>query len=135
MPNSLVIEATQGNLHTVIDFIDEELEALDCPMKAQTQIDLCAEEIFINIASYAYPDGNGMAEIAVEPVDSGVAITFIDSGTPYNPLEKADPDITLDAESRAIGGLGIFIVKKVIDKAEYAYEGGKNKLKLTKMFK
>ncbi len=135
MPNSLVIEATQGNLHTVIDFIDEELEALDCPMKAQTQIDLCAEEIFINIASYAYPDGNGMAEIAVEPVDSGVAITFIDSGMPYNPLEKADPDITLDAESRAIGGLGIFIVKKVMDKAEYAYEDGKNKLKLTKMFK
>ena len=124
----ITLEAKVDNLNTVLSAVDEELEKADCTMKAQMAIDVAVEEIFVNIASYAYGDATGDATIIID-VDAGssmATITFIDSGTPYNPLEKPDPDVTLSAAERQIGGLGIFIVKKSMDDVIYKHEDGKN---------
>ena len=121
----LVIEAKTGNLDAVLDFVGAELEAAECPVKLQTQIAIAVEEVFVNIAHYAYNPEVGGAVIRVA-VDDEVTIEFEDSGRPYNPLEKDDPDITIGAEEREIGGLGIFMVKKIMDAAEYRNEAGKN---------
>ena len=103
-------------------------------MKAQTQIEIAVEEIFINIASYAYAPDKGMATVRVEVSGDPVAvtITFVDHGVPYDPLAKEDPDVTLSAEERGIGGLGIFMTKKLMDDVAYEYKDGKNTLTLKK---
>ena len=135
--SELRIEATKENLDDVLMFIDEELEKLDCSMKVQMQIDLSVEEIFINIASYAYFPDTGMAFISFESENGGstVLISFTDTGVPYNPLEKEDPDITLTSEERQVGGLGIFLVKKNMDEVYYKYENGNNVLTMKKKIK
>jgi anti-sigma regulatory factor (Ser/Thr protein kinase) len=130
----LKTEALKENLPEVIAFLDEQLEAADCPMKLQMKLDIAVEEIFVNIANYAYPDGTGTAVMQVEMLSDPptVEITFIDSGVPYDPLAKPDPDITLSANERQIGGLGIFMVKKSMDDMKYQYLDGKNILTLIK---
>ena len=130
----LTIKATVDNLNNVLAFIDEELEKLDCPMKVQMQIDVAVEEIFVNIASYAYIPDIGDATIKMEPVSdsNAVSITFFDSGVPYDPLAKPDPDVTLSAAERQIGGLGIYMVKKSMDDMKYQYQDGQNILTLVK---
>ena len=131
--DELVVEAAVENLPTVQAYIEERLEAADCPMKAQMQISLAAEEIFVNIANYAYNPGKGKAIVRVEvSSEPAVIITFMDNGKPYDPLAKEDPDITLSAEERAIGGLGIFLTKKTMDDVSYEYKNGQNILKLKK---
>ncbi len=129
---TLEIKATVENLDTVIAFIDEQLEAADCPMKTQMQIELAVEEIFVNIAHYAYAPETGMAVISVDISGGRAVITFEDSGIPYDPLAKPDPDTTLAAEDRGVGGLGIFMVKKSMDDVIYEYREGKNILTLVK---
>ena len=140
-----VIEAKIENLDTVKDFIAVELETFDCPLKLQTQLALVVEEIFVNIAYYAYshdivashplrersPAKVGKVAIRIG-IDDEVTIEFEDCGKPYNPLEKEDPDITRDAESREIGGLGILLVKKMTDAVKYRYEDNKNILIIKK---
>ena len=127
------IPAKTENLSQVISYIDETLENADCPMKVQMQIELSVEELFTNIASYAYADGKGDVDIAASVSPDGIAsVTFIDSGVPYDPLKKQDPDITLSAENRQIGGLGIFLVKKNMDTVDYRYTNGQNCLTVTK---
>jgi anti-sigma regulatory factor (Ser/Thr protein kinase) len=130
----ITVKAVRENLAEVLGFIEAELEQADCPIKAQMQTGVAAEEIFVNIASYAYLDGAGSAtvrmEITGEPKTA--VITFIDSGIPYDPLAKPDPDVTLSAEERGIGGLGIFMTKKLMDEVTYAYKGGHNILTLKK---
>ena len=130
----LKIDATIQNLDEVLAFLDGELEAMECGMKEQIQLDVAVEEIFVNIASYAYTDGTGTANIRIEysEEDSTLSITFKDRGIPYNPLEKEDPDVTLSAEERGIGGLGIYMVKKSMDDVIYRYENGYNTLTLVK---
>ena len=130
----LNITATVENIDTVTDFVNELLEALDCPMKAQMQIDIAIDELFGNIAHYAYNPEVGDATVRVEVIESplAVVITFIDKGVPYDPLAKADPDTTLSAEERAIGGLGIFMVKKTMDEITYEYKDGQNILAIKK---
>ena len=130
----LVLEARRDNLNEVLGCVDEELEKLDCPIKTQMTIDIAVEEIYINIASYAYRPGTGNAVIRIEVEDDPMAVmlTFIDSGMPYNPLDKEDPDITLAAEDRQIGGLGIFMVKKSMDDVTYEYKDGKNNFTIKK---
>lgn len=134
MEKELTIAATVENIETVTDFINEQLESLDCSMKIQMQIDIAIDEIFGNIAHYAYSPGNGEATVRVEfekePLTA--VITFIDSGIPYDPLKKDDPDITLSAEERDIGGLGIYMVKKSMDDVIYEYRDGKNILSVKK---
>ena len=130
----LNIAATVENIEAVTDFVNAQLEALDCPMKAQMQIDIAIDELFGNIAHYAYHPEVGDATVRVEVQEDPVAviITFIDGGVPYDPLAAADPDITLSAEERAIGGLGIFMVKKTMDEITYRYENGSNILSIRK---
>jgi len=130
----LKIQALVEKLPEVAEFVDIELEKLDCNMKVQMQIDVAVEEIFVNVANYAYQPDVGDATIIFDTVDDGktVSITFKDSGVPYNPLEKEDPDITLSGEQRPIGGLGIFMVKKSMDKVLYEHKDGQNVLTLLK---
>lgn len=143
MKKTFECEAKIDNLQKVMGFVEEELEAQDWDMARIMQISLAVEEIFANIAHYAYgkldeggkpiPDsGTGPMELDLEADKGQVFITFKDKGVPYNPLEKEDPDITLSAEEREIGGLGIFMVKKTMDEVSYNHEDGKNILTLMK---
>ena len=119
----LKVTANISELDQVLSFADAILEELECPMKVQMQIDIAIEEIFVNIAHYAYPDGEGEAVIEVETDDNAnsVKITFIDQGIPYDPTAKPDPDVTLSAEERQIGGLGIYMVKKSDRRTRYLH--------------
>ncbi|MCR4901515.1 MAG: ATP-binding protein [Butyrivibrio sp.] len=130
----LKLEAKVDNLSKVLEFIDSELENLDCPVKIQMQIDIAVEEMFVNISRYAYAPNEGEATIRFETQDDGTVarITLIDSGIPYDPLAKEDPDITLPAEERQIGGLGIYMVKKSMDDMVYEYRNNQNVLTLFK---
>jgi len=126
-----LIEAKTENLDPVLEFVASELEAAECSVKLQTQIAIAVEEIFVNIAHYAYNSEAGNAVIRIAVGDE-IIIEFEDNGKPYNPLEKKDPDITLPAEERGIGGLGIYMVKKTMDSVVYNNESGKNKLTVRK---
>ena len=130
----LTLEADVNNLEKVLAFVDEQLEVHDCSPKIQMQIDVAVEELFVNIAHYAYNPETGPATVRVElqPEPLAVLITFIDKGVPYDPLAKEDPDITLSAEEREIGGLGIYMVKKSMDDITYEYKDGKNILSIKK---
>lgn len=130
----ITVMADVKNLETITAFVDECLEQIDCPLHIQTQLDIAVDELFSNIAYYAYQPGTGEAtvrlEISEEP--AWVTLTFIDGGIPYDPLSHADPDTTLSAEERQIGGLGIYMVKKSMDAVSYQYTDGKNVLKIRK---
>jgi anti-sigma regulatory factor (Ser/Thr protein kinase) len=130
----LTIAATVENIEVVTDFVNEQLETLDCPMKAQMQIDIAIDELFGNIAHYAYTPDVGDATVRVEVQEDplSVVITFIDGGVPYDPLSAAAPDTTLSAEERTMGGLGIFMVKKTMDEITYRYDNGSNILSIRK---
>ena len=130
----LTIAATVENIETVTEFVNEQLEALDCPLKAQMQIDIAIDELFGNIAHYAYHPEVGNATVRVEVTEEPLAVivTFIDKGMPYDPLRAAEPDITLSAEERDLGGLGIYMVKKSMDEITYEYKDGKNILSIKK---
>ena len=130
----LTIAATVENIEAVTDFVNEQLEAIDCSMKTQMQIDIAIDELFSNIAHYAYNPEVGDATVRVEVTEDplAVVITFIDKGVPYDPLAKADPDTTLSAEERKIGGLGIYMVKKSMDDVTYEYKDGQNILAIKK---
>ena len=133
----LILAATVENIEVVTDFVNEQLEELDCPMKVQMQIDIAIDELFGNIAHYAYNPEVGDATVRVEVTEDplAVVITFIDSGVPYDPLAKEDPDTTLSAEDRKIGGLGIYMVKKSMDDITYEYKDGQNILAIKKSLK
>ena len=130
----LTINAAVENIERVAAFVDEQLETLNCPLKAQMQINIAIDELFGNIAHYAYNPETGPATVRVEVLDNplSVIITFIDNGVPYDPLANGDPDTTLSAEDREIGGLGIYIVKKSMDEITYKYKDGQNILKIKK---
>ena len=136
-------EANTENLNKITSIVEAELEELGCGMKQTMQLMIALEEIFVNIAHYAYskagddgkliPDtGTGPMRLIVDSKDGAVTLTFEDEGMPYNPLEKSDPDITLTAEERQIGGLGIYMVKKSMDNVIYEHRDGKNILTLMK---
>ncbi len=130
----LTIAATVENIETVTEFVNAQLELTDCPIRAQMQIDIAIDELFGNIAHYAYNPEVGNATVRVEVSEDALAVivTFIDNGIPYDPLRKDDPDITLSAEEREIGGLGIYLVKKSMDEISYEYKNGQNILKIKK---
>ncbi|MBO6268172.1 MAG: ATP-binding protein [Clostridium sp.] len=134
MKSELTIEAKTENLNAVLAFLEESLEKADCPVKAQMQLAVAAEEIFVNIANYAYAPEIGSATVQLEVSESPitVTITFTDGGRPFDPTKKVDPDVTLPAEARDIGGLGIFMTKKLMDDVKYEYRDGKNVLTLKK---
>lgn len=132
--NELTLEATLENLDQVQNFVESKLDDAGCSMKVKMQISIAVEEIYVNIAHYAYNPGIGNATIkcTVDGDPLQVVIQFMDSGVPFNPLAKEDADITLSADERDIGGLGIYMVKKSMDEITYEYKDGKNILKIKK---
>jgi anti-sigma regulatory factor (Ser/Thr protein kinase) len=128
----LKIEARIENLDTILAFVNVELEKVQCSPKIRRQIFIVTEELFVNIAHYAYTPALGFAIIRIMVSESEICLEFEDSGRPYNPLAKVDPDITASAEDRPIGGLGIFMVKKIMDTVEYRYDGDRNLLLIKK---
>ena len=129
----LILPAKVENLDEVQAFVGERVGE-DCSPKAQMQLDLAVEEIFVNIANYAYAPGEGKAAVRVQVSEEPrrVDVTFRDRGVPYNPLEKEDPDVTALAAERKLGGLGIFLTKQLMDEVQYEYRDGQNVLTLTK---
>ncbi|WP_316608615.1 ATP-binding protein [uncultured Ruminococcus sp.] len=121
----LLLDATDDNLSVAMSYLGELLD-IDCSPRARMHLEVAFEEIFVNIAHYAYGNKTGQVEILFDRTDDDLKITFIDSGKPYDPLAKPDPDTTLSAELRQIGGLGIFLVKKYMDDVAYEYRDGKN---------
>lgn len=131
------VEAVSGNLDRVTGFVEEQVLQMGCPPKLAMQIILAVEEAFVNVVDYAYAPEIGMCRIAVETVqlDEGrgdAVITFIDSGKAFNPLLKENPDITLSADERQIGGLGIYMVKEIMDSVVYEYKDAENHLTMVK---
>ena len=128
------MDATIANLEQALAFVDGTLEELDCPMKQQVQVDLAVEEAFVNVANYAYGDRTGPVTLTVcAEVETGAfTVTLADGGTPFDPLAREDPDLSLPAEEREIGGLGILMVKKNMDEVNYAYRDGQNILTMRK---
>ncbi len=124
----LKIEATLDQLDEVLAFVGEELEKYSADQKVNIQISIAVEEVFVNIAHYAYKPnvGDAVIQIAFDDDPKSVTITFIDSGMEFDPLAKPDPDVTLPAEDRQIGGLGIYMVKKSMDDVTYERKDGRN---------
>ena len=118
--------ATDEALADAIAFVEQELESMDCSMKTIMQITVCVEEMFVNVAHYAYGGEQGYVELRIDAEARLLSITLVDEGVAFDPLAKDDPDITLSAEERSIGGLGIFMVKKSMDEVEYERKNNKN---------
>ncbi len=127
-------EVKNDDVNKVTDFVGELLDAVDCPLKAKIQLSIALDEIISNIVKYAYKNTSGSLILRVVVNNHSAAITFEDNGSEYNPLIQADPDITLSAEEREIGGLGLFMVKQTMSDLLYEYKDGKNILKIIKEF-
>ncbi|MBQ9378048.1 MAG: ATP-binding protein [Schwartzia sp.] len=132
--DTLTINATIENLSEVIAFVTEPLTDDNCTVRARMQLELVVEELFVNIACYAYHPETGpvTVERVMDEADGVISVTFRDRGVPYNPLTREDPDTTLPLDKRPIGGLGVFLVKKNVDEISYAYREGQNILRFRK---
>ena len=132
----LTVSAVVENLDIVTEFVNVQLDAMACPMKIQMKIAVVIDEVFSNIAQYAYPEGHGEVTVLVEALENpeGVSMTFVDQGLYYDPLQKQDPDITLGINERQVGGLGIFMIKKLMDEVRYEYKEGQNRFTMIKYF-
>ena len=130
----ITVAADLDSLNDVLAFVDGEMERAGCSMKLMTQVDMPVEEIFVNIARYAYHTEAGAASVRCEAGGDPfqIVVGFADRGRPFNPLDREDPDVTLDAEARQLGGLGILMAKKLMDDIQYEYRDGKNILTLRK---
>ncbi len=124
----LRIKAQVENIDVLTEFINEQLEGMDCPLKAIMQIDIALDELFSNVCNYAYDEKIGDVLVTLEELEDQnmVSISLIDAGKPFDPLSLADPDVTLSLHERAIGGLGIFMVKRTMDELTYEYREGNN---------
>ncbi|HCA21453.1 MAG TPA: ATP-binding protein [Lachnospiraceae bacterium] len=134
MVNELKIEAKKENFEKVLAFVDEALEKAGVPYEVQLSVEMAIEEIYLNIVYYAYAQKDGDATILtdINEKDRILTLTFIDEGPEYNPLLKEDPDTTMDIMDRPIGGLGILMVKKMMDDVAYCRENGENHLTIKK---
>ena len=130
-----ILPADIAHLEEAADFVEEMLEPTACPMRTRLQIRLAVEEIFVNIASYAYPGETGEAELSCEllPDPNRIRICFSDSGIPFDPLKKEDADTSEKGLLGREGGLGILLVKKTMDRVEYTRTDGKNRLSFEKI--
>lgn len=130
--NERTFPAVVDALNDVMAFVEDELEKSGCPASVAMQISVAVEELFVNIAHYAYPDKSGSMKLGIDIADGIATLRFADYGIPFDPLQKADPDVTLTAESRSIGGLGIYMVKKSMDDMQYERKNNQNILTLKK---
>ena len=119
-------------LDSVIAFLEEELEKAECSPKFMMTFAVALEELFVNVAHYAYPDAPGTVAIGIDTEGDSIVLRLVDNGIPFDPVAKTDPDVTLSAEERKIGGLGIFMVKKSMDSMNYVRQDGKNILTISK---
>ncbi len=132
----LTVIATLENYDRVAEFVEGELEIREVPMAAQAQIVIALDEIYTNVAKYAYADDPGEVTVRLDFTEqiTEVKMTIMDCGIPYDPLKRPDPDVSLEAEARQIGGLGIYMVKQMMEEVSYEYRGGMNILRMRKMF-
>ena len=128
-------DATDDNLRTVLAFVEEELEKHEASMKAIMTITVAVEEIFVNIAHYAYEGKTGKATVGMGFEGNDVEIYFIDNGIPFDPLAKKDPNVKASAEERDIGGLGIYMVKNSMDDCKYERRNSQNVFTMRKAIK
>ena len=131
----LTLPASRANIPAIIEFVNRELERMGCALKTKAQIDIAIDELYSNIAKYGFDDDGGEVTVTLETASEPrvVSISFMDGGRPFNPLQREDPDITLSARDRKIGGLGIYMVKKSMDDVRYEYREGKNILTIRKV--
>lgn len=118
--------ADDRSLELALSFTEEQLELMNCSLRESTQIAICVEEMFVNIVHYAYPERKGKIGLSIRESNGTVTITLKDSGVPFDPLARDDPDVTIPVSERAIGGLGIFMVKKNMDEVRYRRKDGQN---------
>lgn len=132
----LTVIATLENYDKVAEFVEGELEIREVPMAAQAQIGIALDEMYTNVAKYAYGDDPGEVTVRLDFTEgiTEVKMTIMDCGIPYDPLQRPDPDVTLEAEARQIGGLGIYMVKQLMEEVNYEYRGGMNILRMRKVF-
>jgi len=132
----LTVNARRESLLEIKAFVGAALEETACPEITQKQLYIAIDEIFANIANYAYEGAEGSVTVRFEVVSEprAAVLTFLDNGVPFDPLEMKSPDTSLKASERKIGGLGIFMVRKLMDEVSYEYSDGKNVLTLRKMF-
>lgn len=130
MKKETTIQARTDQLDALLAMINDDLEAAGCPMEHIVTVSICAEEIFVNVAHYGYPNGEGAVRVIEEIGAETITLELQDWGTPYNPLEQDDPDVTLPAGERQVGGLGIFMVRNMMDGVSYEYRDEKNCLKM-----
>ena len=131
----ITVDASVDQVRQITDLADLQLAETGCSARTKMQIDIAIDEIFSNIARYAYAPKTGSATVrfSYDEADKAVSITFIDSGVPFNPLERSAPDTHVPLERRSIGGLGIHLVRKTMDGMEYEHKGGKNILTIRKL--
>lgn len=132
--SELILEASLDKLEDAFAFFNQALEEAGIKEDIQFKIQIAVEEIFVNIASYAYPKASGNAKLTfqIEENPKRIIMEFYDKGIPYNPLEKPDPNVNEDVMERTIGGLGIYMVKESMDDMQYKYEDDQNILILVK---
>ena len=132
--NSITLPTAVENIGKITAFVEGKLEERDCPLKKTMEISMAVDEVMANVAMYAYAPGTGdvTVQFGFEEASRTASVTFIDGGVAFDPLAKEDPDVTLPAEQRKIGGLGIFLVKKTMDEVTYRRENDKNILCIRK---
>ena len=132
--STITLAAVPENFAAAQEQVRSFLDSASCSIRTLFELDMVVEEIFINVASYAYPDGAGTVslDLAIDREQNFLYLTFRDSGVPYDPLRKQSPDLSAPAEKRPIGGLGIFLVQKYSDSLSYEYAEGENRLTIGK---
>lgn len=126
------IEAKIENLYPLLESIDQTIRSYSVDEELLATLHICIEEVFVNVVSYAYGEQVGLVEVETEVNDGWLSITFRDEGIPYNPLEREDPDLDLALEERPIGGLGIYMIRNMMDSVQYEYKEGRNNLCIRK---
>ncbi|MBQ6067544.1 MAG: ATP-binding protein [Clostridia bacterium] len=132
----ITLPAVLESIEIATDFMDDILNNAGCPSRARIQLDIALDELMSNVARYAYAPETGevTVSVSIRKDPRRAVITLTDSGVPYDPLQTKDPDVTLTAEERPIGGLGIFIVKQSMDDVIYDYRNGQNIVTIVKHF-
>lgn len=135
---TIIVPAIRESLEEVSNIFNEEMLRNQCPMKQRIEFSIALEELFINIVHYAYGASGGDVRVSYEIKIKGNAkvlmVELADKGIAYNPLQKEEPDLTLSADERQIGGLGIFMAKKFLSSLIYRRKTEENCLLLTKEF-
>lgn len=135
----LTVPASMEHLYKVMTLTEQILEQARCGKDDKRLVEISVEEIFTNIASYAYKKGEGMVWMEWDVRETGkglkeVEIRFLDEGAPYDPFARKDPDLTLPIEERPVGGLGVYMVKQFMDEASHCFEKGRNLTAIKKRF-